>query len=357
MTKLLKVPGIERLLGIPLIGLLLPLILGPDEHPRDYWYNVAEATTYSILLWQGNWYIISYMRQRYSGYQDTFNRLMVGLSASFLYTTVATTVLGIVIDQITGLPFRLPPHECDFITSYVVTFFVISVYECVYFSERWKESLLESEQLKRENLQSQFETLKTQVSPHFLFNSLNTLITIIPENPEQAVEFVQKLSGVYRYILQTKDKELVLLQQEMEFAQSYLFLMKMRFGENLQISWQVSPQYYQASIPPMALQMLLENAIKHNVVSIQKPLFLHIYTEPGETLVVKNNLQLKAVRPTDESASTKVGLQNVTKRYSYLTKRPVDVIVTTTNFIVTLPLLQVAGQRKNEEALQINLGL
>lgn len=222
----------------------------------------------------------------------------------------------------------------------------------VYFSERWKEVLVESEKLKRENLQSQFETLKTQVSPHFLFNSLNTLITIIPENPEQAVEFVQKLADVYRYILQTKDKQLISLQQELEFSESYLFLMKIRFGENLQVHWQVSPEYNQASIPPLALQMLLENAIKHNIISAKKPLFLAIYSETGETIVVKNNLQPKLGRSADESDSTKVGLQNVTKRYSYLTKRPVDVIETTSAFIVALPLLQITGRRKSEEALK-----
>lgn len=351
MNRVLQTKGIERILGIPLVGVLLPFVVDPEESGKEYFVNVFTSLTYCFLLWQGNWYIVELMRRRFSGYSNTMRRLLWQLGLAIVYTTGASLALGILLDFILGLSYQLPPHEGNLLVSYILTFFTISIYESVYFSTRWKESLIESEKLKRENLQSQFETLKTQVSPHFLFNSLNTLITIIPENPEQAVEFVQKLSGVYRYILQTKDRELVSLPQEVAFAQAYLFLMKMRFGENLHIHWQVSPEHNQARLPPLSLQMLLENAIKHNVVSAQKPLFIDIYTEAGENLVVKNNLQLKSVRLADESDSTKLGLPNVTKRYSFLTKRPVDIMITATNFIVALPLLQVAGQPKNEEAL------
>jgi LytS/YehU family sensor histidine kinase len=175
------------------------------------------------------------------------------------------------------------------------------------------------------------------VNPHFLFNSLNTLITLIPEDPQLAVAFVQKLSNVYRYVLQNKDKELVTLAEEMKVAEAYLFLLKTRFGENLRVHTDIPPGQLGKFIAPLTLQMLLENAIKHNVVSAEKPLHIDLYVEKDEVLVVKNNLQRKSSVPD----STQTGLANISQRYRLLCQQAVEVVVTASNFMVVLPLLTV----------------
>jgi LytS/YehU family sensor histidine kinase len=212
-----------------------------------------------------------------------------------------------------------------------------SMYEMAFFWALLKEKIKETERLRSENIQSQFEVLKNQVNPHFLFNSLNTLITIIPENPPLAVQFAEKLSSVYRYILQNKDKELVSLQTELDFAKAYIFMLKIRFGENFQVNIQIPDKYLQNAIPPLTLQMLIENAIKHNIVSTEKPLILEMYVEKGDVLLVRNNFQKKKVG----EQSTHLGLANIKNRYKYLTDKHVDVIATQVIFEVALPLIHL----------------
>jgi LytS/YehU family sensor histidine kinase len=213
---------------------------------------------------------------------------------------------------------------------------VISVYEAIYFMKRYMHSVAETEQLKREMVQSQLETLKNQVNPHFLFNSLNTLVSIIPDDRDVAVEFVRKLSKVYRYILEIKDRELILLSEELEFLNAYIFLQKIRFGDNLVIKLEVPPHLMEHQVVPLSLQMLLENALKHNVVSTEKPLHIEIYIgKDDQTLVVRNNLQLKQ----QVIDSTGTGLKNIRNRYHFASGREVETIVTTSAFIVALPLI------------------
>lgn len=213
---------------------------------------------------------------------------------------------------------------------------VISIYEAVYFMKRYMHSAAEAEQLKREMVQSQLETLKNQVNPHFLFNSLNTLVSIIPDDRDVAVEFVRKLSKVYRYILEINDRELILLREELEFLNSYIFLQKIRFGDNLVVKMEIPEHLLEHQVVPLSLQMLLENALKHNVVSTEKPLHIEIYIgKNDQTLVVRNNLQLKQ----QVLDSTGTGLKNIRNRYHFASGREVETIVTTSAFIVALPLI------------------
>jgi LytS/YehU family sensor histidine kinase len=213
---------------------------------------------------------------------------------------------------------------------------VTLTYDSVYFFTQWRKTIIETEKLKKENILGQLQSLKNQVNPHFLFNSLNTLVSIIPEDPDLAVEFTKKLSKSYRYILEIKDKEVITVREELEFLKAFEFLLKIRFGDNIHFDVQVAEEYQEMEIVPLALQLLIENAIKHNVVSSEKPLNISIYVE-RDKLVVKNNLQkIKQVLP-----STKTGLENIKNRYKFLANKTVDVIVTHTEFIVTLPLLQL----------------
>lgn len=226
------------------------------------------------------------------------------------------------------------PHWQYVVTSAFIIILVSALYESVYLYNRWKESLVEQEKLKREFLQSELEGLKNQVNPHFLFNSLNTLIYLIPESPERAVEFVQKLAKVYRYVLEIQDKKLIALSEELNFLKAFTHLLKERFGAGFEVHVQVEEQAYGLQIVPLSLQILVENALKHNVVSVEKPLHIRIEDKNG-FLEVRNNLQLRE----PAGGSTKLGLLNIRNRFAFFSDRQVDIRLTAEEFCVTLPLL------------------
>ena len=259
--------------------------------------------------------------------------------AELILTAISTIVLSSLVTCVYFTYIRdcedLRPILFSVVTvSLVVNTIVTAIWEAFFLFNQWKQALLNAEKLKKENLQSQFDSLKNQVNPHFLFNSLNTLATIIPENPDQAVEFVQKLSSVYRYLLQYKDYETVDLKTELDCVNAYLFLQKIRFGDNLQVSVTIPQNYINKQIPPLTLQLLVENAIKHNIISQQKPLKVNIYIDDAGLLVTKNNLQKKK----SVEGSTKIGLENLMNRFEYIFNQGIDIYDTGEEFIVKVPL-------------------
>jgi len=194
--------------------------------------------------------------------------------------------------------------------------------------------LAELERFKKENAESQFESLRAQVNPHFLFNSLNTLSSLIYENQEKAEAFIRELSDVYRYILENRGVERIELQKEMEVAKSYIYLVQLRFDKNLKITVDIPRKWFSKFIAPLTVQMLIENAVKHNIISERKPLWVEIIVE-NEMLIVKNNLQKKESKVT----SNQMGLSNIKSRYGYLTNVPVEILETGEEFIVKIPLI------------------
>lgn len=211
----------------------------------------------------------------------------------------------------------------------------ITISELYFYFKQWKGSLIERERLEKENIQSQFQSLKNQVNPHFLFNSLNTLSALIHKDPDQAEEFIDEFAKVYRYILEFDDKHLVTIEEELSFIQSYIFLQKIRFGENLRVKIDVGEGYLEEHVPPLSMQILVENAIKHNVISKEHPLFICITTE-NNNLVVKNNLQLRL----EDQKSTGIGLKNITRRYELFAGKTPDFSHTENAFLATIPILK-----------------
>jgi Histidine kinase len=197
--------------------------------------------------------------------------------------------------------------------------------------ERNKFQLLELEQ---ERLKSQMEALKNQINPHFLFNNFSTLASIIDESKEAAIDYVQELSSVYRYVLRSEVQELVPLSDEMEFVRSYEYLLAKRFGGMFSIKLAIPEPYHNYLIPPFSLQLLVENSVKHNIISSKTPLCVDIFFE-NDYVVVKNTIHKKAV----SGDSTRVGLNNIIKRYGHLTEKKVDVIADEKWFTVRIPLL------------------
>ena len=328
-----------RLIGIPLIGLIIPLIQDFEEmlaFNQVSLQHFIACLVFTTAMWEGNRFIFIIMRRKYAGYQQTKNRIIVQTIASLLYTIVASTTLTFLLSiTIKHCEFNQANIIGGIITSIIPTLMVTCVYESVYFFEQWKKHIQRAEALARENIQSQLEVLKSQIDPHFLFNSLNTLAALIDDTNEPAQKYLEQLSDVYRYVLLSKDKNTVTLEEEMKFVESYSYLIKARFRENVQIDNQISAEYHKYMVPPLTLQMLVENAIKHNIISKDKPLTIRIVSDNNEYLSIENNIQEKL---TFEK-STKVGLQNIINRYNFLTPKKIEILTKNQIFSVKIPLL------------------
>ncbi|MBS1595203.1 MAG: histidine kinase [Bacteroidetes bacterium] len=215
-----------------------------------------------------------------------------------------------------------------FIATIVLTMFGFR------FFHKWRETELKKETLEREKATVQYDNLKNQLNPHFLFNSLTSLNSLIYENPQLASEFLQHLSKVYRYVLENKDKTVVTLDTEVRFIENYIELLATRFADGLAITISLSDQALERHILPVTLQILIENAIKHNVTSRDNPLVIDIYDEQ-DYLVVKNNLQIKHTIDT----SNKQGLENLRGLYEVLIEKKMIVTQTEATFAVHIPLI------------------
>jgi two-component system LytT family sensor kinase len=209
-----------------------------------------------------------------------------------------------------------------------------SIFFTRYFMDRWKDSHVMAERLEKEKAQVQFDNLKNQLNPHFLFNALTSLNSLIGENPSLASQFLQHMSKVYRYVLQNKEQNFVSLRIEFEFIQNYVFLAKTRFAEGLMIKFNISDRSWEKAIVPVTLQILIENALKHNVVDQLRPLTIEIFTT-GDSLTVSNTLQPRKI----VESSNKQGLDNLKSLYRFLTDRPVEVNEDGNRFMVKIPLL------------------
>lgn len=330
-----------RLLGIPLAGLLVPIIfIGHTFNDFCYWQSVGFSTFYTLLYWQISRYFFLIGNRRFPDYQQNRYRIRWILGLCFSTILVLCNVIHFFIEpHLDGNEIKMPSVIQVNAASFTTFILIAGMYESMRNFNLWKTTAIEKEQLERANMQSQLESLRNQVNPHFLFNSLNTLVNIIPEYPDNAVRFVQKLSKVYRYILEMRDTNTIPLSTELEFLNAYIFLLKERFGENLIIHINIpldDENITDRKIVPLALQILFENAIKHNIISSAKPLRIEVIAEKNnERLIVKNNLQ----RKNQVQEGTGVGLDNIKTRYKLVCNKEVEVIVSAQSFMVSLPLL------------------
>lgn len=217
-----------------------------------------------------------------------------------------------------------------------VNLFLNCLNAIVYYMNRLKKTQLEAEQLKKISIEAQFEALRNQINPHFLFNCFNVLSTLVYKDADTSAKFIAQLSTVYRYLLFNQEKKVVQLKDELDFLDAYLFLLKIRFGENIVVKNTIAPDGEKFFMAPAVLQMLIENAIKHNIVSKKYPLHIRLFSENG-CIVVSNTLQEKEVK----ELSTQVGLRNITSRYLFLSNEPVKIFKTDKEFTVKIPLLLV----------------
>jgi hypothetical protein len=326
------------LVGIPLASSLIGLLIFSDIAQKGDWQYfvvcIPISIVYTTIYWLSMRWFYSQMRLRYPGTDNVMPRLLGNfLAFLFMYLVINHGVDQLLIRSI--FKDRVVHDEfTEFISTFLLSSLVIAIYEASSFAFQLQKTVTEKANLERHYVESQLEGLRNQVNPHFLFNSLNTLIYLIPEDADKAVRFVQQLSKVYRYVLESRDAKTILLGEELKFLHSYIFLQKERFGENLQVELSDLTDRNNQAIVPLSLQLLFENAIKHNVISTEKPLKIEVFAENG-ALIVRNNLQKK----NQIMESTGVGLQNIKDRYQLLSQKPVDVIVSTQFFTVAIPLL------------------
>lgn len=305
--------------------------LFPGLHPADV-INEMLFTCLSLIL-------IFWLNQILFGFnKDTTHIGTFKIIASFVFTWIISNLLGKCFVFL-HLHFNIPAidamlhHYLHPLRDSLIASVVTGSSYLMYISWKNQKIQLENQQLQAEIFQSQYETLKNQLNPHMLFNSLNTLNTLIRETPEKAQNYLQELSHVLRYTLQDNQTHCVTLQEEMLFVNSYIYLLQMRYEDNLTFIVQLSQEDLHRQLPPMAIQLLIENAIKHNEISNRNPLTITISSK-GNKIEVKNRIQPKLT----DSHGTGIGLSNLSKRYQLLFGQDIEVQEQNGYFIVNLPL-------------------
>ncbi|HMJ70204.1 MAG TPA: histidine kinase [Cyclobacteriaceae bacterium] len=280
-------------------------------------------------------YWINTLLNRYLPFKDSIpRRIAVQLISGALYALTLRFLLYEI-----GEPYLPVKLDSMFLAAtwflYILASLLMNgIFITGYFIDEWKMSLVRAERLEKEKTQVQFDNLKNQLNPHFLFNALTSLNSLIFENQGLASQFLQHLSKVYRYVLQNKGKNFVTVQTEMDFIQNYVFLLRTRFESALTISLNIHEHSKDKAIVPVTLQILIENALKHNVVDKDRPLSIRIETN-DEYLVVSNNLQVRKLVET----SNKQGLENLKSLYAFLTDKPVQIESSDAQFSVSVPLV------------------
>jgi hypothetical protein len=284
-----------------------------------------------VFLWIGNGELTEQISKKISWVKFPVKRLIVGVIATVAYTV--GIVLLISKSWEVSFNFRFDSYLEIVSSSLIITFFISLFLHGRGFLIAWRAAAVDTERLQKESVKAQYDSLKNQVNPHFLFNSLNALTNLVYEDPDKAAKFIKQLSEVYRYVLDTHEKELVPLEEEVKFLDSYLFLQQIRFGAKLRLDIQLENK--QGQVAPLALQMLIENAIKHNVIAEEQPLTIRVYFQ-NNYIVVENNLQRKTII-TEESSG--LGLENIKKRYAFLTDKEVTIAELDSMFKVELPII------------------
>ncbi len=331
-----------RLVLIPFFGIAIPLITGmTNGFSFDHWqvkfsflYNIAIAA----IIWHGNRFLLFSLRSYFDWLNKPIRKIFALLMAVSFFTVPASIIMMV---GWYGL-FAKGIVNWDVIFKATVTvtlcvIYITHVYETVFLVKQTESDKLKNEQLERSRVQAELEALKNQIDPHFIFNSLNTLSYLIEKDALKAKQFNENLADVYRYILQNKGRDLVLLREEMNFLKDYFSLLKIRFEDAIKLEEVIAEEALDNFlIPPISLQILVENAVKHNEFSDLSPLSINIQVEK-HVMVIRNELRKKVLR----KSSSKIGLQNLSERYKLITGETVEILERQNIFEVRLPLLRV----------------
>lgn len=307
---------------------------------------IGLGTWYMHVLWD------HYVQQRYPEVSQSTRRIIVKSSVVFLIMTPTILLVFVAYDWLAVLGYRLQFDDLKkaLMVGFSVNLIFLTLWEAMYIMDKQRESLAEKEILRQMSLQQEFEVLKSQVNPHFLFNCFNTLSSLIAEDPARAETFLDELSKVYRYLLRNNETGLSTLKNELKFIESYFRLLKTRHGDAVLFQVETDKRYDHYLLPSLSLQLLIENAVKHNVLSKNKPLSIDIFTTAGNRLVINNNLQ----RRTIKGPSNRIGLDNIKAKFDLLNQPGFQVMEDSKNFTVVLPLIWDNGMEKKWTGLHAN---
>ena len=351
--KSIKSIVITFLIGclIFIIGELISKDMFVYEDTYTFLIEFGIYQLYTFVISYANSFFFNYMQNRQFVNYEVIKRIVYGITGTALITLITVFILRV---SITTLVYGQTIEQFLEIDSWQgysfalwITLTIISIFYVVYFYNKSQKSKIKEQKVIAGTASARFDALKNQLDPHFLFNSLNVLTSLIEENPKNAQKFTTSLSKVYRYVLEQKNKDLVTVDEELKFAKTYMTLLKMRFEDSIIFEIPDEASNPESRVVPLALQLLLENAVKHNMVTSSKPLHIKIY-EDGEYLVVMNNLQPKQI----VKKSSGVGLENIKQRYQLLSNKTVIINQRATDFAVAIPMLtkQVSIMRTSESS-------
>ena len=293
---------------------------------------------YTFLLGYSNYFYFNYLEKLNWTNEERIKRIVIGIVGSVVITMIGLFFLNAfnyIVFNGFSLDIFIQNQKWRYYSFGLwITLTIVIIFHVVYFYNRYQQTKVKEQKVIAGTATARFDALKNQLDPHFLFNSLNVLTSLIEENPENAQKFTTALSKVYRYVLEQKNKDLVTVDEELDFARTYMSLLKMRFEDSIIFDIPDKASDPDSKVVPLSLQLLLENAVKHNMVTSSKPLHIKIYEEKG-MLYVENNLQVKQI----VKKSSGVGLSNIQQRYQLLTSKKVNINHYADRFAVAIPML------------------
>jgi len=342
---------------ISISGIVIAAIYSNKLYQHLFDWRVSGRVLLTIasvmLAWEGNRYIILRFRDRFSEPYKLAKRLafvfVAGMAFTFL-VILFTAFAGYFLSYDTKFAIGLLTDgavifhilKSSVFRCALIFVLFLGIYEAMYYYTLLNQTEEEKKQLEKEKLWSRLENLNQQVNPHFLFNTLNSLSSLITEDPEEAERFLDEMSKVYRYLLQTNRHELVTLKTEIKFIHSFYHLLKIRYDEGIQLQINVPDEYQEYLLPPLTLQLLVENAVKHNITHPEQPLLIEILVSESNRLLVRNTLQKK----TTKVLSHKVGLSNIADKYELMQQGTIITKEEGAFFTVSVPLIDPSVAKK-----------
>jgi len=306
----------------------IPKLFDTVSTPRDIVINSSITLMFSLFIWYYNIYSLP----KFSS-QRTGKKLFNGKLLLSVLLGIAIMVVLVIAHQELFQVAQMDAPIMFELRGILINLIVYMFLHLLFQNYQTQQMGVELERTKAVNLGAQYELLKQQVNPHFLFNSLNTLKSMVDMQDPQSSDFILKLSDFYRFTLESRKMDLIPLREELQIMDSYVFLLKARFEDGFILENEIEPKQYDLAIPPFSLQLLVENCIKHNVVSLDKPLKIRLYTE-NEFVVIENKIQLKR-----GAVSTGVGLDNINQRFIHLIHKEIEIDKDESTFKVKIPLL------------------
>ena len=321
------------------------------EDFNDFIIQFLFYQLYAFVLGYSNMYFFGYMSRINWKAGDTAKRIIIGILGSTVITLIGLFLLRVATSMFYyGIAFEVfidnetfKPYQFGL----WITLTIVIIFHVIYFYNDYQKNKIKEQKVIAGTASAKFDALKNQLDPHFLFNSLNVLTSLIEENPDNAQRFTTSLSKVYRYVLEQKNKDIITVDEELDFARTYMSLLKMRFEDSIIFEIPEKASNPESKVVPLSLQLLLENAVKHNMVTSSKPLHIKIY-EDGDNLIVENTLQPKQI----VKKSSGVGLDNIKQRYQLLTNKKVQINQGANHFAVAIPMLtkQISIMRRQSQS-------